>query len=676
MPTTPTVLAVLAVQALAALLTAALFGSFYRYYQRRYLLQWARSFYALSGYLAASSLGLYLAPMYPPSHPLRIVATVLSLVAAYLQVGWLLFGTFELAAGRPIASRIEMRIGALLAVLAVLAALAFTDEPDAVEGRLILRVTLRALLTGLAFCVAAYGVWRASRQESGIGHKLVALSFLAYGVEQLQIAGVSLFASRFGWSFPVAHLIGYVELLLQFAIALGLVIWLLEDERRATVEAGKQVEHLAYHDTLTGLPNRQLFLDRLHQAVAQAGRHGHRLAVCFLDLDRFKVVNDSLGHAAGDDLLRAVARRVNDVLRSEDTLARIGGDEFTVLAPNMNRPDDAAAVARKLRDAIRRPLIIEGHELFVTPSIGVAVFPEDGTDAHTLLKNADTAMYRAKERGRDTVELYAPAMNARAAERLALEVDLRRALTAGELEVHYQPVTTTATGQVIGVEALARWRHPRHGLLRSGEFLPIAESAGLAGAVGEAILRITCEQIRRWRDSGHPTLRALVNVSARQMQDSNFIPLVAAILASTGLPPEALELEVTESVALQGEDGTLERLRELKRFGVRLSIDDFGTGSSSLAALRFFPADALKIDRSFIANLGLAEGDRQIVAAVIAMAHRLNLAVVAEGVETEEQLEFLRDHRCDLWQGYLCSEPVDAAQMTGRLAEWTVTACV
>jgi len=425
--------------------------------------------------------------------------------------------------------------------------------------------------------------------------------------------------------------------------------------------AEELVRNLAYHDALTGLPNRLLFQDRLALAVAQAHRHGKGLAVLFLDIDRFKVINDSLGHSVGDLLIREVAVRLRSCLREGDTVARLGGDEFTLLLPDVGQAVDAAKVAKKVLQLVRMPFEIDGRELFVTSSIGISLYPDDGKDAETLVKNADASMYRAKEQGRDHYQLYTPALNETALERLALESSLRKALAHDELRLHYQAILDVATRRVFGVEALLRWQHPELGLVSPGEFIPLAEVTGLILAIGPWVLRTACAQARAWQ-SVLPGLRMAVNLSARQFQEANLVGHVTDALADTGLDPRFLQLEITESSAMQNAQSAIQTLRELKALGVGLSIDDFGTGYSSLSYLRRFPIDTLKIDQSFIRDIGTDPDDAAIASAIIALAHTLKLSVVAEGVETPGQLEFLARHGCDRTQGYLFSRPLPAAE--------------
>jgi diguanylate cyclase (GGDEF)-like protein len=420
---------------------------------------------------------------------------------------------------------------------------------------------------------------------------------------------------------------------------------------------------MAYHDALTGLPNRPLFVDRLIVALAQANRLEQKLAVFFLDLDRFKDINDSLGHSAGDSLLKAVAERVRTCVREGDTVARFGGDEYTLLIPRMERVEDAAKIAEKIIETLKIPFVINGQELFVTTSIGISVFPHDGVDPETLVRNADTAMYRAKEQGRDTYQLYAPAMNARALERLALENMLRRALRQKELTLHYQPLIDLATGSITGVEALVRWRHPELGLLLPAHFVSTAELSGLIIPMGDWVLRTACRQTVAWNKRLGMELTVAVNLSARQFLQPDLTSQVRKALQETGLAPELLELEITESNAMQNAENTIRTLRELKAEGVRISMDDFGTGYSSLNYLKRFPIDTLKLDQSFVRDIATDATDAAIASAVIAMAHSLDLRVIAEGVETAEQLAFLRERGCDTIQGFYFSAPFAAEEL-------------
>lgn len=424
--------------------------------------------------------------------------------------------------------------------------------------------------------------------------------------------------------------------------------------------AEEQIKHLAYHDALTNLPNRLLFKDRLSVALSHAHREGASLAVLFLDLDRFKVINDSLGHNIGDQLLQAVAARLQACVRDSDTVARLGGDEFTILLPRLLRSQDVAPVANKIIEAVRYPFHIEGREFFITTSIGISVYPEDGSDAETLIKNADTAMYQAKELGRDNYQLFNAFVNAKALQRIALEHGLRKALANEELEVHYQPIFDLRTNRITGMEALLRWDHAQMGSIPPATFIPIAEATGAMAPIGSWALRQACRQAKEWHDAGHRTLSLAVNLSVTQLQQADLVEIVRSVLEETGLPPRLLELEITESSAMHSPETSIRVLYELKKLGIRISLDDFGTGHSSLSYLKRFPVDTLKIDQSFVQDTTSDPDAAAIVTAIIAMAHSLRLKVIAEGVEFTEQANFLRRHACDQMQGYLVTPPVNA----------------
>ncbi|MGE5639357.1 MAG: EAL domain-containing protein [Clostridia bacterium] len=432
----------------------------------------------------------------------------------------------------------------------------------------------------------------------------------------------------------------------------------LEQEVVERKVAEQRAQHLADHDALTGLPNRRLLEDRLTQALALSYRNRRQTAVMFVDLDRFKTINDSLGHSVGDVLLKEVASRLVKQLRVVDTICRTGGDEFVVVLPEIKRAADAAGVAQKIIETLSQPIRVEERELTVTPSIGISVFPDDGRDAETLIRNADAAMYHAKEMGRANAQFFTEQMNLTASRRLSLENDLRRAITRGELRVHFQPIVDANTGKVAGHEALVRWQHPERGLIYPAEFIGVAEETGLILKIGEWMLMEAC----RWAtfigvERGLPVS---VNLSARQFNDPRLVAMVAKALSETGLPAHLLELEITESTAMQQTDATMATLKKLKELGVSIALDDFGTGYSSFSYLKLFPVNTLKIDRSFIADVENDGDHRAIVAAIIALAQVLNLRVVAEGVETEGQKQFLRGFGCERVQGYLTGKPLDA----------------
>ena len=443
-------------------------------------------------------------------------------------------------------------------------------------------------------------------------------------------------------------------------------VMVFHDVSKARALASK-MSHLAQHDSLTNLPNRTLFSDRLTEAIAAAHRYRRKLAVLFLDLDRFKHINDSLGHAVADRLLQSVAQRLHACVRASDTVSRQGGDEFVILLSEVARAQDAAVSAEKILLAVRTPHHIDQHDLHLTASIGIVTYPDDGTDAETLMKNADFAMYHAKDSGRNNYQFFRPDMNERAVERQSLEVDLRLALEERQFVLHYQPKMSLETGAIMGVEALVRWHHPQRGLVPPVQFIPVAEECGVIVPIGRWVLREACRQTRAWMDAGLPRISIAVNVSTVELREKDFVAAVRAILTETGLEPRFLELELTETFLMQDAKATAAVLQALKDLGVNLALDDFGTGYSSLSHLKRFPIDTLKIDQSFVRDLATDADDASIVSAVISMGENLHIRVVAEGVETREQLTFLQEHSCPEGQGYYFSRPVVAGQLTQLL---------
>jgi diguanylate cyclase (GGDEF)-like protein/PAS domain S-box-containing protein len=425
-------------------------------------------------------------------------------------------------------------------------------------------------------------------------------------------------------------------------------------------EAEKQLEYRAHYDALTGLPNRLLFRDRLVNALAHAKRNRVGVAVMYLDVDHFKLVNDGLGHSFGDLLLADVAQRLQTCLRASDTISRIGGDEFSILLPEVTSTESVAGVARKILDSLTNQFTVEGHDLFVTASIGISCYPSDGQDAESLLKCADAAMYRSKELGRNQAQLFTASMNERYVRRLALEQHLHHAIERGQLELFYQPVYDRLRRRMTSLEALLRWRDPQRGLVQPGEFIELAEETGMIIPIGEWALRTACRQLRSWHEQGLSWLRVAVNLSAVQLQQRELMSIVSSAIEDSGIDPSMLQLEITESAAMQNFELTTRTLQELRAMGVGVAVDDFGTGQSSLIYLKHFPIDTVKIDKEFLKDVTSDETAAAIVSYVINLAHTLQLRVVAEGVETEEQYAFLRHYACDLMQGYLFSQPLPA----------------
>lgn len=423
-------------------------------------------------------------------------------------------------------------------------------------------------------------------------------------------------------------------------------------------ETEKQLEYRAYYDSLTGLPNRLLFRDRVVNSLQSARRNRVGLSVMYLDLDHFKLVNDGLGHSFGDALLADVAQRLQTALRASDTISRIGGDEFSILLPEVVSMEAVAGVARKILESLTKPFRLDGHDLFVTASIGIACYPADGDDVETLLKCADAAMYRSKELGRNQSQLFTASMNERYVRRLALEQNLHHAVERDQLELYYQPIYDRARRRIVSLEALLRWRDPSRGIVEPAEFIELAEDTGMIVPIGEWVLRHACKQLRDWHEHGLATLHVCVNISAVQLQHRDLIDVVRSALDESGVAPHMLQLEITESAAMQNMELTMKVLRELKEMGVGIGIDDFGTGQSSLIYLKQFPIDTVKIDKEFLRDVTTDETAAAIVSYIINLAHTLRLRVVAEGVENEQQYTFLRHYNCDLMQGYLFSRPI------------------
>ena len=660
-------------QAGGALVLALVLVGFHRLYRREYLRTWAWSWGAFCVVMGASALMLYLRQNGQLSPALGTGLTILSLIAGYWQIAWLLFGTFELATTQLVSQRVQHTVLGLLVALAVVPVVTALVLDGTVDARV--SEMIRALCLAAAFLIASYWVWNAGNEEvsAGMGQRIMAGAFLVSMLQEAHHLAIHLARGAIEVTPRYLAYLTPIDFLLQFLLSVAMVIWLLEEERRRVLAASARAEHLAYHDTLTDLPNRNLLVQNVAAALHRAERRQEgRSAVLFLDLDRFKVINDSLGHSYGDEILRSITERLRRNLLETETVARMGGDGFAVLLPVVSSEWKIAQMAEKLLGLIRRPFAVQGTELYVTASIGISRFPEDGADPDELIKKAEIAMYHAKEHGGDQYQVYAPTMDANALERLALENDLRKALVHGELVLFYQPVLDARTGVIEGVEALLRWQHPERGLMGPAEFLWLAEVTGMTNAVDLWVLRTACREISEWHKDG-ADVHVAVNLSARPFQRPDLLDRIQEVLAETGLPPAMLQLEITETLAMQNAEASQSVLRGLKELGIRIAIDDFGTGYSSLSYLTTLPIDILKVDRSFVSGLGTSRGSGEITAAVISLAHSLKLDVVAEGVENETQLEILRSQGCNKVQGYLFSPPIPADRcrekaLEGRLA--------
>jgi diguanylate cyclase (GGDEF)-like protein/PAS domain S-box-containing protein len=497
--------------------------------------------------------------------------------------------------------------------------------------------------------------------DRGAGSNPHAEAF-AGGIRAVLAGQLSEFTLEYPHQGPTAQR-WYLGRITPFTNSRGTFAVVTHDDITPLKFAENSVKQLAYEDALTGLPNRLLLRDRLDQQLIQAGREKEQVAVLFLDLDRFKVINDTLGHSAGDELLQVVARRLLGCVRKSDTVARLGGDEFVIILNRLENSGDATVTARKILQALTRPIRLKAQEIFTSTSIGIALYPDDALQAETLIAHADMAMYLAKEQGRNTYRYFSTDLNARAQERLRMETYLRRALQRGEIQLHFQDQVEIATGRLCGIEALVRWQHPGRGLLMPAEFLALAEETGLILPIGSWVLRTACERMRAWEEQGLPPVRIAVNLSHRQLTDSEFLPTLRSILADTGLPPARLELEMTENLLQRDPAQAATVLKRLQGLGVTIAVDNFGTGFTSLNLLRRLPVQRLKIDHTFIHNLFSDETAAAIARTTISIAHNLGLRVIAEGVETDQQREFLRSHGCDEIQGYYLERPAPEADL-------------
>ncbi|KAB2964582.1 MAG: EAL domain-containing protein, partial [Thermoanaerobaculia bacterium] len=536
-------------------------------------------------------------------------------------------------------------------------------DPGAAAQRMLVRAGVRYLVLAVALLVAGALLGRVARRAgSATGPGFVSLAFLASGAKSLY--GL---AAALGWvPFP-AWVSAPLEVMLTGLLGLATVVWLLEEEQHRLRDASRQIERFAFYDVATGLPNRKLFVDRFRQWLERAGQEGEPGALLFLDLDHFKRINDAWGHEVGDQMLAAVADRLLHAVREGDTVGRLGGDEFTVLMPGVAGAEQASLLAAGLLERLRQPFHLGAGELKVHGTLGIALCPEDGRDAAVLLRKADSAMHRAKEVGRGSCVLYDDALADGSRERFALEEALREGRLEAGLELHFQPIVRSGSGEIHGAEALLRWRHPERGLLAPGEFLFAAETAAVAEAITRWVLRSACSTIADWRRRHLPELKVAVNLTARALEDPGLSAIVADALEESGLPPSALELEITETMALLQIQAPASILAGLRARGTRVAVDDFGTGYSSLSYLRELPVEIVKLDSSFIRDLGRRPRDSRIVGAVIQLAHGLGMEVVAEGVEEESQMAVLEMLHCDRLQGYLFSHPLPREEFESLL---------
>ncbi|MBK9968572.1 MAG: EAL domain-containing protein [Holophagales bacterium] len=652
--------------ATSAAVAAAVLASLHRARQRPWLRSWSWSWLFLTFHSLLSAAAYFAARSGVPAQP-RVVLASLAAIAGFAQLVFLLSGAREAATGMLFPRARLAPVFATASVVAILMALPGSSDPSAAFLRYTLRFGVRSLTAGVVFLVAALIVWRGLGAAPSLGRSLVTGSLAVTGVHHLHYLLVGLGASPPARAIRSCRSSAPLDVLLAVVTVLGIVILLLEAERNAAVAAAAQLEHMAGHDALTGLPNRLMLLERTAQALRRASRDRRSVAVLSLDIDAFKLLNDSLGHGLGDELLRSVGTRLKGAVRETDTVARLSGDEFGLLL-EVRDPDEAAAVVEKIRAATGRPFVLHGREVHVTLSGGLAVSPRHGEAPEALLAAADIASARAREDGRDTVRTFDSSMNEVARKTVALEGAIRKALVDGELRLCYQPLVSVATGRIEGFEALLRWESAELGNVPPSDFIHLAEANGLIVPIGRWALRSACAQAREWQKAGTPA-RVSVNLSAREFRQPDLYLTVRNTLSETGLPAQLLDLEITERVAMESPDVSQFVLRELRSLGVSISIDDFGTGYSSLAYLRSFPIDTLKIDGSFIQAMVGDPQSAAIVRSVIDLAHHLKLGTVAEGVETEEQASLLRRASCDRIQGFVISRPLPAPEATRLLRE-------
>ena len=615
-----------------------------------------------------------------------VATTLVSLAVAIAISGFALW-----IASRPHTSLAQLAVSAVVMGLGICAM--HYSGMSAIQVLPVITYQRDVLLASVAIAIAASfaALWLFARMRHGHtahGHLIIAGAAIVMGFAISGMHYTGMAASIFS---PNSYcltsagtdstwLAATIALLALGALSLTMILLFydahLHRTRTHAVElqqANAQLEHVATHDSLTGLPNRVLLADRLEQAIAQADRSKGSFALLMVDLDRFKSINDSLGHQAGDELLKEVATRLRSTLRKVDTLARIGGDEFVIILGGISGPQNAESVISNILDCVGRPMNLASIEVQTSPSIGVSIYPHDGTDPATLLKHADAAMYHAKKMGRNTFQFFAPEMNAFTRERLELECSLRSALCRGEFVLNYQPKVDIRSAQIVSVEALIRWNHPKRGLVPPLDFIPLAEETGLILPIGDWVLHEACRQAHAWHASGLPHLRIAVNLSAKQFRPKTLVASVRKALLDSQLKPRFLELELTETAVMQDAESSIAILHELSELGVRISIDDFGTGYSSLSYLRRFPLDKVKIDRSFVGQITRSPSDAAIVRAIVSLAHSLELCVIAEGVETAEQLAFLSEIGCDQYQGYYCSPALSASSLEAKVRSQLTT---
>jgi len=651
------VIAIQIVQSVAAMVLAGLLLYFFNTFRHAFLHHWACSSLALAMYLGASAAALGLYWSGPGYAFARFLCSGISLGAAYPHVVWLMIGTWEAVHQRTVSRRFELSLVGVAAMFGILSAVIGSFDPEAADLRSLLRVELRYLLTGLAFLTAGVLLWRAQRSAPMVGARLGAIGFCLFGLQMFHVVGLSL-AQGAGYEPPFYFsYVGLIDFLFQSVIALGIVVWLLELQQQRARRAHSELEHVRLHDPTTGLPNREMLIDQIAEIIDRTGER--RIAVVSLGMNRFTMLNRALGWQRTEHIMRDVSLRVHEAISQRCALGRISDRDFVIVRPTLDDPDKICAWTESLLASAIRPVQLDGQEIFVTFCAGISVYPDDAREPELLLQHSQHALVQSAQIGRD-VTLYQQ-LEARAdgevEAALRFESELRRGLAEGQFELYYQPIMAVSDARVVGFEALLRWRHPERGVLRPAAFLDEAATIGVLDALESFALESALEQLSKWNRQGKPSLKVAVNVSARRFQHDDLVDEVVDACARFGVTPDRLDLEITENTALRDLPHAARQINALQKVGVKVALDDFGTGYSSLANLIKLPVDSIKLDREFLAGVLNNSRQRDLVAAMIGLGHRLGLEVVAEGVELPAQLEFLAAHNCDLAQGYLLQRP-------------------
>lgn len=651
------VIAIQIVQSAAAMVLAGLLLYFFNTFRHAFLHHWACSSLALAMYLGASAAALGLYSSGPGYEFARFLCSGISLGAAYPHVVWLMIGTWEAVHQRMVSRRFELSLVGAAALFGILSAVIGSFDPQAADLRSLLRVELRYLLTGLAFLTAGVLLWRAQRSAPMVGARLGAIGFCLFGLQMFHVVGLSV-AQGAGYAPPFYFsYVGLIDFLFQSIIALGIVVWLLELQQQRARRAHSELEHVRLHDPTTGLPNREMLIDQIVEMMDRTGER--RIAVVSLGMNRFTMLNRALGWQRTEHIMRNVSLRVHEAIGQRCALGRISDRDFVIVRPTLDEPDKICAWTESLLASAIRPVELEDQEIFVTFCAGISVYPDDAREPELLLQHSQHALVQSAQIGRDVTLYQQLEARAHGAVEAALrfESELRRGLSEGQFELYYQPIVAVSDARVVGFEALLRWRHPERGVLHPAAFLDEAATIGVLDALESFALESALEQLSKWSRQGKSTLKVAVNVSARRFQHDDLVEEVVDACSRFGVAPDRLDLEITENTALRDLAHASRQIAALHQAGISVALDDFGTGYSSLANLIKLPVDRIKLDREFLAEVLHNRRQRDLVAAMIELGHRLGLEVVAEGVESSAQLRLLAAHGCDLAQGYLLQRP-------------------